>query len=108
MRHWGIALTGAIALIAAMPMTMHVRSAADAGYDAAMSRMNGAMQGAPMTGNADRDFLVMMVPHHQGAIDMCKTELRYGRNARVLALCHDIVSSQSAQIRQMQQILSQH
>jgi uncharacterized protein (DUF305 family) len=92
-------------LLAAMPMAMPVHSAADAGFSAAMTRMNRSMASAPMTGNSDHDFLVMMIPHHEGAVDMCRTELRYGRNPRILALCRDIIASQSSQIQEMRQLL---
>jgi hypothetical protein len=46
--------------------------------DAAMTKMMDDMSIKP-TGDVDRDFVAMMVPHHQGAIDMAQAELRYGR-----------------------------
>ena len=93
-------------LLAAMPMAMPMRSAADAGFGQAMTRMNRSMANAPMTGNSDHDFLVMMIPHHEGAVDMCRTELRYGRNPKILALCRDVIASQSSQIQEMRQLLA--
>lgn len=92
-------------LLAAMPMAMPVHSAADAGFNMAMARMQRSMGSAPMTGDSDHDFLVMMIPHHQGAVDMCRTELRYGSSARILALCRDIIASQSRQIQEMRRLL---
>ena len=97
-----VVLATALLCLAAMPMGS---SSADRGFMDAMSRMNHAMNAAPMTGDTDRDFLAMMIPHHQGAVDMCKTELRYGRSAQVLALCRSIVASQSSQIAQMRRLL---
>src|SRR6266478_7825424 len=47
--------------------------------DAAMNKMMADMTIKP-TGDVDRDFVAMMVPHHQGAIDMAKAELKYGHN----------------------------
>jgi len=44
----------------------------------AMQRMDAGMMAAKPTGNPDRDFAAMMIPHHQGAIDMAKVELIYG------------------------------
>ena len=44
----------------------------------AMQRMDAGMMAAKSTGNPDRDFAAMMIPHHQGAIDMAKVELIYG------------------------------
>ena len=51
------------------------------GADAAMSKMMNRMAVKP-SGDVDVDFVAMMVPHHQGAIDMAEMELRYGRNRR--------------------------
>jgi hypothetical protein len=50
--------------------------------DAAMAKMMEAMSVKP-TGDVDRDFVAMMEPHHQGAIDMARAELRYGKNERL-------------------------
>ena len=47
--------------------------------DAAMKKIMADMTIKP-TGDVDRDFVAMMVPHHQGAIDMAKAVLRYGHN----------------------------
>ena len=46
--------------------------------NAAMAKMMAAMTIKP-TGDVDRDFVAMMIPHHQGAIDMAEAELRYPR-----------------------------
>src|SRR5262245_21812341 len=46
--------------------------------EAAMTKMMSAMEAKP-TGDIDRDFVAMMAPHHQGAIDMAVLELRYGK-----------------------------
>jgi hypothetical protein len=43
-----------------------------------MAKMDRDMMAAPMTGDADHDFASMMIPHHQGAVDMAKSELLYG------------------------------
>jgi uncharacterized protein (DUF305 family) len=52
------------------------------GNDAAMSTMMAGMAVTP-TGDVDKDFVAMMVPHHQGAIDMAKLLLRYGKNQKL-------------------------
>jgi uncharacterized protein (DUF305 family) len=48
-----------------------------------MTRMDSGMKSAPMNGNVDHDFAAMMMPHHEGAIDMAKAELIYGEGS-----CH--------------------
>jgi uncharacterized protein (DUF305 family) len=65
-----------------------------------MSRM-AAMHGQPF----DRMFLQMMIIHHQGAIEMARTELARGVNPAARRLARSIEVSQSAQIRQMRQLL---
>jgi uncharacterized protein (DUF305 family) len=65
--------------------------------DAAMKRMMAAMAIRP-TGDIDRDFVDMMVPHHQAAIDMAKTELCYGRSVKLRRIAGAIVAKQQQQI----------
>jgi uncharacterized protein (DUF305 family) len=61
--------------------------------DAAMNKMMADMTIKP-TGDVDRDFVAMMVSHHQGAIDMAQAVLRYGRNERLRRLAQQIVVAQ--------------
>ncbi len=49
----------------------------------------------------DRQFIDMMVPHHQGAIRMARIELAKGKNARLRKIAEDVVLAQSREIRQM-------
>ncbi|NJR13966.1 MAG: DUF305 domain-containing protein [Phyllobacteriaceae bacterium] len=58
------------------------------------------------TGNADKDFVAGMIPHHQGAIDMAKIVLEYDSNAEIRALATGIISAQEAEIAQMKAILA--
>ena len=64
---------------------------------AAMTKMITDMAVKP-TGNVDTDFVAMMIPHHQGAIEMAKTVLRYGRNAQLKRLAQEIVVTQQQEI----------
>jgi hypothetical protein len=68
--------------------------------EAAMSRMMAGMDVKP-SGNVDRDFAAMMIPHHQGAIDMAQAELRYGHDERLRRLAQEIVVSQTQEIAVM-------
>lgn len=65
-----------------------------------MTKMMNDMTIKP-TGNIDRDFVAMMVPHHQGAIDMAQTELRYGREAQLKRIAQEIIVDQTQQISLM-------
>ena len=69
--------------------------------DAAMTKMMNAMTVKP-TGDVDRDFVAMMTPHHQGAIDMAVALLRYGRNERLRRLAQEIIVTQQQEIAAMQ------
>jgi uncharacterized protein (DUF305 family) len=65
---------------------------------------NGAMMkgmGMPMTGDADQDFAAMMIVHHQGAIDMAKVELQYGKDPQLRKLAEDIIAAQEKEIAMM-------
>jgi uncharacterized protein (DUF305 family) len=68
--------------------------------DAAMNKMMADMTIRP-TGDVDRDFVAMMVPHHQGAIDMAQAELRYGHNEQLRRLAQEIVVTQQQEISVM-------
>ena len=68
--------------------------------DAAMDKMMSAMQVKP-TGDIDRDFVAMMAPHHQGAIDMAVIELRYGKNETLRRIAQEIIVDQMQEIAAM-------
>lgn len=69
---------------------------------AAMQAMGRAMAAAPMTGDPDHDFLAMMIPHHQGAVEMARLVLLHGRDPLVRQLAVQIISGQQAEIASMQ------
>jgi uncharacterized protein (DUF305 family) len=68
---------------------------------ASVVRMHVAMS-APPTGDIDRDFVAMMVPHHQGAIDMAQIQLRYGHNEQLRRIAQEIIVEQQQEIAVMQ------
>jgi uncharacterized protein (DUF305 family) len=74
--------------------------------DAAMKKMMGDMEIKP-SGDVDRDFVAMMIPHHEGAIAMAQAELRYGRNERLRRLAQEIIVSQSQEIAVMRFAIAQ-
>jgi uncharacterized protein (DUF305 family) len=65
--------------------------------DAAMGRMMSDMAIKP-TGDIDKDFVAMMAPHHQGAIDLALAVLRYGRNEQIRRLAQEIIITQQQEI----------
>lgn len=76
---------------------------------AAMERMNQAMM-APqaMTGDPDRDFVAMMTPHHQGAIDMARLYLREGKDPEIREMAEKIIADQEREIREFQAWQAKH
>ncbi len=75
--------------------------------DEAMISMDRGMENAPMTGNPDYDFAAMMIPHHQGAVDMAKVELLYGKDPVLRRLAQEIIVSQEQEIEVMRMRLKQ-
>jgi len=71
----------------------------------AMERMDAGMMAAKPTGNPDRDFAAMMIPHHQGAIDMAKVEVIYGQDPVLRRLAQGIIVAQQQEIELMQRYL---
>src|ERR1700730_85295 len=68
--------------------------------ESVMNKMMADMTVKP-TGDVDRDFVAMMVPHHQGAVDMAKAELRYGHHELLRRLAREIVAKQQQEIATM-------
>src|SRR5215510_14047487 len=78
---------------------------AESEFAAQMMRAMERMMAAKPTGNPDRDFAAMMIPHHQGAIDMAKIELTYGRDPVLRRLAQGIIVGQQQEIELMQRYL---
>jgi uncharacterized protein (DUF305 family) len=74
--------------------------------DAAMNKMMTDMSIKP-SGDIDADFVAMMVPHHQGAVDMAQAELRYGRNEQLRRIAQEIIVDQMQEISAMRLALGQ-
>ena len=71
----------------------------------AMDRMDAGMMAAKPTGDPDRDFAAMMIPHHQGAVDMAKIHLIYGHDPVLRRLAQAIIVEQQQEIELMQRFL---
>lgn len=69
--------------------------------DRGMQKMMADMHRPGYTGNADVDFLSMMIPHHQGAVDMARLLLIHGRDPLTRTLAEEIIASQTTEIAAM-------
>ena len=59
------------------------------------------------TGDADKDFLAAMIPHHQGAVEMAEVVLQHGKNPKIRQLAQEIITMQKKEIAEMKQLLKE-
>ena len=82
----------------------------DDSFNAQMSRamelMDRDMMVAP-SGDPDRDFAAMMIPHHQGAVDMARIQLQFGKDPVLRRLAQGIIVEQLQEIDVMRRALTQ-
>jgi uncharacterized protein (DUF305 family) len=97
-----VVLSGVAACLAAPPTEAPFMTE----NDAAMTKMMAAMEIKP-SGDVDKDFVAMMAPHHQGAIEMAQAELRYGHNEQLKRLAQEIIVTQLEEIAAMKLALGQ-
>ena len=73
--------------------------------DRAMEKMHARMATMKPTGDTDVDFVRLMLPHHQAALDMAKAELAYGKDSQMRRLAQEIVADQQSEIELMERWL---
>ena len=98
-----LATAGACAAFARDPASIQT-DGPEAAYlgenNAAMDKMMADMEVKP-SGDVDRDFVAMMTPHHQGAIDMAIAVLKYGKNEQLKRIAQEIIVDQQQEIAAM-------
>ncbi|WP_366246904.1 DUF305 domain-containing protein [Devosia sp. 66-22] len=90
--------TGMVTMVPADPDKV---AAAKTAYEATMADMHGPMMDGMAYPDPDAAFVLGMIPHHQGAIDMANVVLQYGQDAETRALAQHIIADQELEIRQM-------
>ena len=93
-----------LSAISTVPSSVSARKA-DADLDKSMERMHAEMQKVHYSGNADADFASLMVPHHQGAVQMAEVELQFGSDPRLRRLAQEIIVTQQSEIDVMKTVI---
>ena len=75
--------------------------------DIGMAKMMADMHAPGYSGNPDIDFLAMMIPHHQGAVEMARLVLIHGRDPVTRKLAEEIIASQQVEIEGMMRRVGQ-
>ena len=71
-----------------------------------MEKMETKMKGMAKTGNADKDFLMMMIPHHESAVTMGEDQLSHGKNLELKKMAQKIMEDQNKEIKQFETMLA--
>jgi uncharacterized protein (DUF305 family) len=83
--------------VAAEMHNQHSQGDVAGAFTAASDKMMKDMAVTP-AGDADKDFVMMMIPHHQGAIDMARVELEYGKDPMLREMAQQIIEAQEKEI----------
>jgi uncharacterized protein (DUF305 family) len=106
MRAQIVVVIGAVALAGT---SASVR-AQDEGSQAYMDAMSKMVRDTPMqpTGDADKDFVMMMIPHHQWAIDIAEVERKFGKDKKLRQIGEMIVKAQQKEMKQLEDWQDKH
>lgn len=95
-----------IVVAPAIAFADHATSAQE-GYKESHEKMTQDMM-KPMSGDADKDFAMMMMAHHQGAIDMAEVELKYGKDETLRNMAQKIIDAQKKEIEEFEDWQAAH
>lgn len=95
----------------AKPGRQSDKRSAESGWpalEASMQTMHMAMSATQPSGDSDLDFVQLMLPHHQAALDMAKAQLLYGKDAQMRRLAQEIITDQQSEMDLMQLWLKEY
>ncbi|HEV8081230.1 MAG TPA: DUF305 domain-containing protein [Chitinophagaceae bacterium] len=70
-----------------------------------MNKTMEKMKGMKMTGDEDKDFVMMMIPHHQSAVDMAENEISHGKHVEMKKFAQNVIDGQSKEIKEFNEWL---
>ena len=73
-----------------------------------MEKMHRSMASIKPSGDSDADFVKLMIPHHQAAIEMARIQLLFGKDPQMRRLAQEIITDQQSEIELMNLWLKQH
>jgi uncharacterized protein (DUF305 family) len=76
--------------------------------NSSMERMHVAMASVDRSSNSDVNFVRLMLPHHEAAIEMARTQLMHGADPEMRRLAQEIITDQQSEVELMQRWLKQH
>ncbi len=71
-----------------------------------MKTMMESMGNMTMTGNTDKDFVMMMIPHHEGAVTMAEDELAQGKHLEMKKMAQKMIVDQNKEINEFNSWIS--
>ena len=101
-------LTVVLVLSSSATVAQAAPSGAMGAMMASSKKMTANMMQVKMSGDPDSDFTAMMIPHHQGAIDMANIELKYGKNPELRKAAQKMIADQTKEIADMKACRTAH
>ncbi len=74
----------------------------------AMEPMEHGMKQMQMSNDADKDFVMMMIPHHESAVEMAKSEIANGHHDEIKQMAQQMITAQTNEIQEFKKWLSDH
>jgi uncharacterized protein (DUF305 family) len=118
-------LYASLFVVAAFPLAAQQAQHEHSGQPQAQTQQGGGMMGmhspamqsamqhmqqgmSSMTGDPDVDFARMMIPHHQGAVEMARAELEHGKDPQLRQMAQTIIEDQEREIATLKEWLARH